>query len=264
MADLPEIISVGLLAYASKDLIKAVLGPTAEFLGQETRGLVEKCNINLSNVFKVAYRKLSGKEESKGRVNLRVFKEVVSEGKFSDDPICQEYYGGILAASKTSDGSDDRGVYYLSVIRDLSSVQLRLHYLAYLKVAYHFHSYKEDRLETLFERQKVKIHIQFNTLSLVFKEQDADRLYNFCVHAMVGLREKQLIAEKGVYVDGVYTPRFSNIEGRGLVVTPTLLGCELFLWGNGISNVPGSHIGRADLTLVQKIYNTGDIVITTS
>jgi hypothetical protein len=45
--------------------------------------------------------------------------------------ICAEYFGGILAASRSADGNDDSAIGYLNLIKSLSCSQLRLHYFIY-------------------------------------------------------------------------------------------------------------------------------------
>lgn len=64
--------------------------------------------------------------------NLRVARDVFWNGSFSDEAICAEYFGGILASSRSDDGTDDTGVYYVDLIKSLSSRQLKLHYLFYI------------------------------------------------------------------------------------------------------------------------------------
>ena len=64
--------------------------------------------------------------------NLRVARDVFWNGSFSDEAICAEYFGGILASSRSDDGTDDTGVYYVDLIKSLSSRQLKLHYIIYI------------------------------------------------------------------------------------------------------------------------------------
>jgi len=130
MVNIEPILTTGLIAYASKEMIIKLLGPTAEYLGQETKGLVEKCNKNISKIFVNAYNKLKGRDyNDEEGLNLRVFKNIIEEGRCINDDIFVEYFGGILANSKLNGENDDRGVYYLSVIKTLSTYQLKIHYL---------------------------------------------------------------------------------------------------------------------------------------
>lgn len=72
-----------------------------------------------------------GKNNKDGLVNKRVAIEVLRSGGFIETDIGVEYFGGILAQAKTTDGKDDSGMYYTEVVKSLSSNQLRLHYVIY-------------------------------------------------------------------------------------------------------------------------------------
>lgn len=65
-------------------------------------------------------------------MNLRALKSIIEKGRFCEDEITSEYYGGLLASSRTEDGEDDRAVGYLNVVSKLSVSQIRFHYVAYV------------------------------------------------------------------------------------------------------------------------------------
>ncbi len=69
-------ITTGLIVWGSKDMLSKLLGPTAEYIGEKTKGLVEKCDINLDNIFKKALRKLGSKIEEPGIVSPRILKHI--------------------------------------------------------------------------------------------------------------------------------------------------------------------------------------------
>jgi hypothetical protein len=60
-----------------------------------------------------------------------VARDVLWNGALTNDEVCAEYFGGILASSRSEDGSDDGVIYYVDVIKSLSSKQLKLHYVIY-------------------------------------------------------------------------------------------------------------------------------------
>ncbi len=101
---MPEPITVigasAVAAYLGKDGLNKLLGPTADYLGQEVRGFVEKCNINLDSVFRRALRKLGHRAELPGQVSPRVLKRVITDAPFCDDPVVQEYFAGMLASAR--------------------------------------------------------------------------------------------------------------------------------------------------------------------
>ncbi len=122
-------------ALASKDVLNKLLGPTADYLGEGGRDLVKNSVRNLNRVFTVAYEKLKGAIAEDGQVNARVLKSVWDEGRFAEDAFSAEYFGGLLASSRTKDGQDDSAVPFLAQVKSLSSAQLRLHFVVYSLVA---------------------------------------------------------------------------------------------------------------------------------
>ncbi len=100
-------VAVGI---ASKEIITRFLGPTAEYLGEELKNSVEKCNINLNDIFQKAVRKSGERLNEEALVNPRVLKSVVTDGSYCDDDTLKEYYAGILASSRTTNATNDIGV----------------------------------------------------------------------------------------------------------------------------------------------------------
>lgn len=128
------VVGTGLAVLGSKDILNRLLGPTADYLGGEISQFVKKCNINLDRVFASAVRRLDKGMDEPGSVTSRVLKEIVSEGRFCEDELTTEYYGGLLATSRTREGTDDTVLPYLSLIRELSTSQIRLHYIVYATI----------------------------------------------------------------------------------------------------------------------------------
>ena len=63
--------------------------------------------------------------------NVRVAHGVLTGGAFSDSEICAEYFGGILASSRTDEGRNDDAIQFVEVTKSLSSRQLHLHHVIY-------------------------------------------------------------------------------------------------------------------------------------
>ena len=104
-----------------------LLGKTADKIAIDIAGLYDK---GKDMIFEATNRKVSNINDGK-QANLRVARDVFFNGSFSDEAICAEYFGGILAASRSDDGRDDQGIYYVDLIKGLSSKQLNLHYVLY-------------------------------------------------------------------------------------------------------------------------------------
>ncbi len=108
--------------------IKGVLGPTVDELGIDIAKLYEK---GRDRLLEFTVKKAGGeavKSDGK-RANLRIARDVFWNGVFNDEAICAEYFSGVLAQSRTTDGRDDKGIFFLDIIKSLSSTQLLLHYL---------------------------------------------------------------------------------------------------------------------------------------
>lgn len=106
--------------------VKKLLGPALEEVGGDLKKLY---STGRDKIIAVAIRKSDLRDGKKA--NLRVTRDVFWNGSYTDDAVCAEYFGGILASSRSNDGKDDRGVYYTDIIKSLSSQQLYLHYIIY-------------------------------------------------------------------------------------------------------------------------------------
>ncbi len=132
--DQNSLVSTGLMVVVGADAFKRLLGPTADYMGGEFKNLAEKCVTNLGRIFKSATKRLGPKINGPGGISPRVLKQVCSEGAFVEDELAAEYYGGLFASARSPDGKDDRALPLLSIVRDLSVYDLRLHYLIYSMV----------------------------------------------------------------------------------------------------------------------------------
>ena len=103
------------------------MGPAADELGKDLKDLYK---VGWERLLAYAYRKIKNPDDGK-QANLRVAQDVLLNGALANDEVCAEYFAGILASSRSENGIDDSNIQYSSVIRSLSSSQLRLHYLIY-------------------------------------------------------------------------------------------------------------------------------------
>jgi hypothetical protein len=225
--DSSVVVGSGLAILGSKDIINRLLGPTADYLGGEIKHLVKKCSINLDRIFAIAARRLGKGIEKPGVVPPRILKEIIDVGSFCEDQLASEYFGGLLASSRTSDGSDDTILPYLSIIRDLPVQQLRLHYIVYalLHQLFHGKSWESPALNTSVGRTQARIWINSSELlaSLVI---DIEKAWSDCFErANRGLAHKNLL----LYVETDRDRTGKNIR----VYEPTVDGADLFMMVNG-------------------------------
>lgn len=247
----PVTAGVGALVYlGSKDLLSKLLGPTAEYLGEKNKGLVEKCDINLDNIFKKANEKLGDKINEPGVVSPRVLKHVIDEGRFCEDDAVAEYFAGILASSRSEDIKDDRGIRLVSILKSMSSYQVRVHFYAYYLFAKIFHKRKNISVGVPSDCQKLETFVPIYNLRKVINLQNEEDMANDkLTHALSGLQNEGLIHDSVTLATKELLKKdFPNIESAGAIIAPTLSGAELFMWINGIRN-NGINLLRTDFKI---------------
>lgn len=215
-----DIITTGtMLAIANK-----LLGKTAEEISKDISSLY---SIGKDKIIDFATRKISNIDDGK-QANLRVARDVFWGGSFTEEAICAEYFGGILASSRSEDGKDDSGVYYVDIIKSLSSAQLHLHYVLYRSLNKLFLSDTTKsnlNVGQSTELYSVKLYlsaIELNSLGLNI-DIDLEALYR-----------KGLIHE---YKSNVHN--FTDEENQTKVlpyvmIVPTTLGIQLLCIANNL------------------------------
>ena len=237
------IIPGAIVAYLSKNFLEKLLGPTANYLGEELKTFVEIKAQNIAKVFSNAEKKLGSRIDSPGRVPPKVLKEVINAGAYAEDDIAVEYLGGVLASSKTEMGRDDRGARLIKIIDNLSSYQLRTHYLIYSTVA-HIFSNPENSFALSEDRNKMEIFIPsidyIRSMQFIEKEINDMQIMSHIWH---GLSSENLIENTWGYGDQKILHKIaSSAPGDGIICRPSALGAELFLWAFGYANRPIDYI----------------------
>lgn len=144
MTDHPDVVSAALdhgpTAVGAVGLYlaaKEVLGPTLKTLGIKLEdALFGRRGKNAEAISQKA-QKLSDAHarEDSGLLNIRVVGRVLNDATLYDDDVQQTYVAGMLAGSRNEDGSDDRPIYYLTLIDGLTADQLRIFHVLYTAVA---------------------------------------------------------------------------------------------------------------------------------
>lgn len=197
-----------------------LLGPTAEIIGSDLKNLYEK---GKNRIVANAIKKTKD-IDSAGQTNLRVSRDVFWNGSYTDESICAEYFGGILAASRSQDGKDDTGVFYVDIIKSLSSGQLKMHYILYrtlnnMLLADESKKNLNPAQET--ELQGLRIFIPLMSVIEQFGNEDLGAILH-------GLHSKGLIGHFQYSIhkleNGSNVPNLSS--------APTSLGIQLFAIAN--------------------------------
>jgi len=124
MADESQKLSI---AIPGEWALQRAFGPVLTELGEDLKRLYA---VGRDKILAAGYKKIRDLDDGK-KANLRVTRDVLWNGAFTDDAICAEYFGGILAASRSEDGKDDSAIHFVDVIKSMSSKQLELHYIIY-------------------------------------------------------------------------------------------------------------------------------------
>lgn len=234
-------IGAGLAVLGSKELMAKVLGPTADYLGTEMKGLIEKCNVNLDSILSKALCKLEGRADEPGAVCSRILKHVVDEGRFCEDEITAEYFAGVVAASKTIDGRDDTGIPILAKIKQMSSYQIRFHYLTYHLTSSFYHRAGLN-IGLHNDRFKMPIYIPDAVIEAALNPNGTHAMRDLVPHCASGLYGLGLINYYHYGHTDDLKKEFCGATDPGVIVEPNLRGAELFLWAHGIKGATGHEI----------------------
>jgi len=203
-------------------VIENVLGPTSKEIGQDMQNLYKK---GRELILLKSFRKLKSPDDGK-IANLRVARDVFWNGSFTDEAICAEYFGGILAASRTEDGRDDSGVFYVDIIKSMSSGQLKMHYIIYRMLNKALVA--NENKKTLNPGQENELHgekLFFPLLDIMdqFKNEDIGAILH-------GLHAKNLIGD-------FQTENYKLDEEKIMIylkVQPKTLGIQLLAIANNM------------------------------
>ena len=234
---MPEpITTVGIgaiAAYLGKDGLQKLLGPTADYLGGELQEFTKKRIENVGKIFSKAEEKLGENIETPGYVPPKVLKTIVNEASYCEDEVAVEYFGGILASSRTELGRDDRGARIAKILDGMSTYQIRSHYVIYSLIKKIFsdsgYMYNQD------DRHKMQLFIPMHIYiaSMQFDGKELQQFGAILNHALFGLNNDDLIEGFQYGPQEHIKKHFSDASADGIVVAPSAFGAELYLWGYG-------------------------------
>lgn len=234
MADLTTLGIAGGLGYVGKDVVNKILGPTAEYLGQQLKEYAQKRLENTGKIFFNGEKKLGDKLNRPGQVPPKVLKTILNEGSYADDAVATEYFGGVLASSRTEVGRDDRGDRMAKLISNMSAYQLRSHYLIYSTISELFCN-SGNSFDTYGNGGKMQLFMSYQDYAnaMEFTQQEwAD--HQILSHIFHGLSTDGLIQDSSTFGrQDVLEKKFVAVPSDGIICAPTPLGVELFLWAFG-------------------------------
>ena len=245
-----EIITVAgaIAAYLGKDGVQKILGPTADYLGEELKAFTQRRVENTAKIFSNAEKKLGSRLDSPGQVPPKVLKSVINEGSYSEDPVTLEYFGGVLASSKTEIGRDDRGTRLIKILDNLSTYQIRTHYLLYSTIAHLFsNSGRQFARPENRAKMEVFLPIEGYATSMEFTEDEWNNP-QILDHIWHGLYSDDLIEGRWHYGNQEDLQAVvRGVPSAGIICQPSSLGAELFLWAFGYGDKPLDYVLSGDL-----------------
>ena len=240
----PTTVTLGAItAYLAKDGVRKLLGPTADYLGEELRNLTQRRVESIGKIFSNASKKLGSQIEAPGQVPPRILKTVMDDASYCEDPLVLEYFGGVLASSRTEDGRDDRGARLMKIVDNLSTYQIRTHYLLYSTIASLF-SNSGKQFGTTKDRIQLGVFLPFPAYatSMKFSQKEWDNP-QILLHIWHGLYSDGLIENEWLFgTQETIKQKFTNAPEDGIVCQPSAMGAELFLWAFGCGASPLEHM----------------------
>ncbi len=221
-------------AIGGAKVLEKILGPTADYIGGQLKEWTEKKVKNTANIFKNAEKKLGDKINEDGKVPPKVLKGILEDGAWCEEELQIEYFGGVLASSRSGVSRDDRGAYFVSLTTRLSTYQLRTHYLVYQSIKASFNG-EELNIGDSKDRTSMELFIPYSTYfnAMDFTESEANNFSSILTHSIWGLNKENLIDQFQYGPVDYIQKRYSNAAEGGIVLQPTSLGVELFMWAFG-------------------------------
>jgi hypothetical protein len=229
----------GMAVLGSAPVVLKIVGPTADYVGGGIKNLVERQVENVEAIFANAADKLGEEGLNKpGAVPPRVLKEIIEGGSFCEEPLSTEYFGGILASSKSEQSRDDRGATLAALVGRLSTYQLRCHYLMY---AHGQRLLLGSGLELGVGDQRHARAQFFMPIStwiegMGFSDDERERFESLAAHCGPGLMREDLVGDRfgsgnAKSLQGAFGRDFEGVAG--IVYELTILGIELFMAAHG-------------------------------
>lgn len=235
-------LGTGLTLFGSAKLMEKFFGPTIEYFGDGVKDFTQKRIKNLKKIFHNAFSKAETEINKKYSVPSQVLKSILDEGSLIEDTISIEYFGGVLACSRSGVYRDDRGKYFISLLSRLSTYQIRAHYIIYHVFKNIYNGKKIKSVRDLGDNELdnwVFIPAQTFIKAMDFQDSEIDESFNITTHILCGLEKENLIDGFQAGMIGNNLGRhFDGARGQGIICGFSLSGIELFLWAYGKRKIP--------------------------
>lgn len=236
--DLVTLVAPSALAYK-------VLSPSADLFGKELEGWTERRLHNLRNITATLEHKYGVDEVIEGPAQIapRLLRGLLDEGSYIEDEVGSEYFGGVLAGSRSEDGGDDNGVPLMEVMNGLSSLQLRAHYVLY-RAAQEVFAERDVEVEVSNTWEHLaRIAISTEACEAAIVGRNVDDSETPLGTLMRGLKRNDLIDAQSGWMTGPPEELHDRVRpGVGwpyhsLVFNLTAFGMELFCAAHGFTSI---------------------------
>ncbi len=105
-------IGTGLALLGSAEILKKILGPTADYLGEGLKAFAEKRSKNISMIFSRAMKKIESEnpESLRSPASPQLLATILDYGSCTEDELIHEYLSGLLVSSRKGSESDNRAL----------------------------------------------------------------------------------------------------------------------------------------------------------
>ena len=231
---------------------RKVVGPVLDEIGQDLRTRYsERRSQNTERILKIAHAKLGPAADEDGSVAPRAALRIVEEGSWCDAEVMAEYFGGILAASRSRDGTDDRGATWAALVSRLSTYDVYLHYLAYDAFRRLYVGTEDLNLGDADTRNSCEVYLPAgNTLQAMGLAVTLENWLRFATPSISALLREDLLGEfhASGSADHISKTKYVDASDSGLVFVPSVPGVELFLWAHGHGVLTLNNILHPGLT----------------
>jgi hypothetical protein len=251
-------------AFGGAKVVEKILGPTADYVGNQIKEWTEKKVNNTSKIFQNAEKKLGFKIEEPGKVPPKVLKGILEEGSWCEEELQVEYFGGVLASSRSGISRDDRGAYFVSLVTRLSTYQLRTHYAIYTAIKNHFDG-QDMNIGESTDRTKMEIYIPFSSYinAMDYTTEEMGNFDSLMTHSLWGLYKEELIENFSYGSAESLKINFSGANESGFIIQPSNLGIELFMWAFGYGQksnraffIPSTEFKTDQKILIENTFKT--------
>ena len=239
----------GIEADILRNMLQVLFGDTAAYVGGAVAEMPEARRANVVRICKIALRKLGDGVSDAGEVPPRVIGCLLGDGSYCRDIAASEYWGGLVACSRSANPRDDRAARRLKMLARLGEYQIRSHYLFYSTLRLLLMHFREPA-KIDFEENRLRlatfVPAGYYILAMDYNRDEISRMPKLISDVLYGLGQELLLEGSNTgadhYLKTVFTTNVTDvIRGEGIVFTPSVAGIQLYLWAFGVRDADSRY-----------------------